>query len=101
MTRDVIINETPLDADQEAPKIEFPCLYPIKVIGVAVPDFKERAIEAVERHTGKIDEELIELNPSKQGSYVSVRFTIAATGHDQLQNIFAELKLIEHVKMVL
>jgi putative lipoic acid-binding regulatory protein len=32
---------------------------------------------------------------------VSVRVTIAATGPDQLENIFAELKTIEHVKMVL
>ncbi|MDF1766794.1 MAG: DUF493 domain-containing protein [Gammaproteobacteria bacterium] len=101
MTRDITFTETPLGTDQEAPKIEFPCLYPIKVIGVAAPGFEARAIEAVERHTGKIDEKLIELNPSKKGSYISVRVTIAATGHDQLENIFAELKLIEHVKMVL
>lgn len=101
MTRDITFTETPLGTDQEAPKIEFPCLYPIKVIGVAVPNFRALAIEAVERHTGKIDEALIELNPSKNGGYLSVRLTIAATGADQLEKIFAELKLIEHVKMVL
>ena len=27
---------------QERPKIEFPCLYPIKVIGHAVDNFKEK-----------------------------------------------------------
>jgi putative lipoic acid-binding regulatory protein len=101
MTRDITFTETPLDADQEAPKIEFPCLYPIKVIGVAAADFQERAVAAVERYAGKIDPKLVELNPSKKGSYVPVRVTIAATGHEQLENIFTELKRIEHVKMVL
>lgn len=101
MTRDITYSEIPIEGGEDAPKIEFPCLYPIKVIGVAAPGFEQQAIAAVERHTGKIDEKLIELNPSKKGSYVSVRVTIAATGQQQLENIFAELKLIEHVKMVL
>lgn len=101
MTQDITFTETPLGTDQEAPKIEFPCLYPIKVIGVSAPGFEALAINVLERHAGKISEELIEFNASKNGNYVSVRVTIAATGPDQLENIFAELKTIEHVKMVL
>ena len=99
MTKDITFTEMPLGTDQEAPKIEFPCLYPIKVIGVSAPGFEALAINVLERHAGKISEELIEFNASK--NYVSVRVTIAATGPDQLENIFAELKTIEHVKMVL
>jgi len=88
-------------AEQEAPKIEFPCLYPIKIIGVASIEFQEVVVTAVEKHTGKISEDLIELQPSKKKTYVSVRITIAATGVDQLQNIFDDLKAIESVKMVI
>ncbi|MEX0963696.1 MAG: DUF493 domain-containing protein [Pseudohongiellaceae bacterium] len=88
-------------AEQEAPKIEFPCLYPIKVIGVATFEFQEVVVTTVEKHTGKISSELIELQASKKNTYVSVRITIAATGVDQLQNIFDDLKAIESVKMVL
>ena len=101
MSKDITFTETPLGTDQEAPKIEFPCLYPIKVIGVAAPGFEAMAIRVLERHAGEIPEELIEFNASKEGRYVSVRVTIAATGTDQLESIFAELKTIEHVKMVL
>ena len=36
-------------SDQDAPKIEFPCLYPIKIIGKAVGDFQESVLEAIER----------------------------------------------------
>ncbi|HAO87916.1 MAG TPA: hypothetical protein DCR00_03255, partial [Gammaproteobacteria bacterium] len=39
--------------------------------------------------------------PSKQKNYVSITVTIAATGEEQLQNIFTDLKEIESVKLVL
>lgn len=87
--------------EQEAPKIEFPCLYPIKIIGVASAGFQDEVIEIVEKHAGKISSDLIELQPSKKNTYVSVRITIAATGVDQLQSLFDELKALESVQMVL
>ena len=89
------------NTEQEAPKIEFPCLYPIKIIGVASIEFQAEVITVVEKHAGKISSELIELQPSKKSTYVSVRITIAATGVDQLQSLFDELKALESVKMVL
>lgn len=96
-----MVDESGQPAEQEAPKIEFPCLYPIKIIGVASTGFREEVVMAVEQHTGKISNDLIELQPSKQNTYVSVRITIAATGVDQLQNIFDDLKAIDAVKMVI
>jgi len=85
----------------DLPKIEFPCLYPIKIIGVASTEFQAEVVTVVERHAGKISSDLIELQVSKKNTYVSVRITIAATGIDQLQNLFDELKTLESVKMVL
>jgi|TARA_B110000305_G_scaffold226772_1_gene274733 uncharacterized protein len=90
-----------LSTELEAPKIEFPCLYPIKIIGVASSQFQAEVVTVVEKHAGKISSELIELQVSKKNTYVSVRITIAATGVDQLQNLFDELKTLESVKMVL
>ncbi len=87
--------------ETEPPRIEFPCLYPIKIIGHAVVDFQEIVVSVVERHTGKITSELISVRRSSQQRYVAVTVTIAATGKEQLQNIFEDLKLVEHVKMVL
>lgn len=88
-------------AELQAPKIEFPCSYPIKIIGTASASFHEEVIAVVEKHTGKIAADLIELRPSKQQNYVSVRVTITATGEDQLRNIFTDLKTIQNVKLVL
>lgn len=87
--------------EPEAPRIEFPCLYPIKVIGRAEQGFRDQVIAAIERHTGKIDEELIEEQPSRKQNYLSVRVTIAATGEEQLRSLFEDLKAIDSVKMVL
>ena len=89
------------NAKIDPPKIEFPCLYPIKIIGVASTEFQAEVVTVVEKHAGKISPELIELQVSKKNTYVSVRLTIAATGADQLQNLFDELKTLESVKMVL
>lgn len=87
--------------DDSAPRIEFPCLYPIKIIGHAVPDFQSLVIAAVERHTGDIGSKLIKSQASKQNNYLSITVTIAATGEEQLKNIFADLKAIDSVKLVL
>lgn len=87
--------------DTDAPRIEFPCLYPIKIIGISEGRFETEVVEIVERHTGKIDAELIKIRPSRNNNYVSVTVTIAATGEEQLQNIFLDLKTVTNVKMVL
>ena len=87
--------------DQEPTKIKFPCLYPIKIIGKAADDFQVSVIATVERYTGTIMADLIKVQPRRQKNYVSVTITIAATGEDQLKNIFLDLKKIESVKMVL
>ena len=88
-------------ADIEAPKIEFPCRYPLKVVGNAGQDFQGFVIEVLERHAGEITEEHIEINPSRNGRFLSVRVTITATGEEQLQAIFQELKASGRVHMVL
>jgi putative lipoic acid-binding regulatory protein len=88
-------------SDEDAPKIEFPCLYPIKIIGFAESDFQTTVVEIVERHTGKITAELIKVRQSSQQQYLSVTITIAATGKDQLENIFSDLKRVDSVKLVL
>jgi uncharacterized protein len=83
------------------PKIEFPCAYPLKIIGHAADDFREFAISVLERHTDRIYEETIEERASSGGRYVSVRVTITATGEEQLKNIFTELKASGRVQAVI
>lgn len=89
------------DTPSEAPRIEFPCQYPIKVIGAAGDDFAGLVSEIVERHAPGFDRSSIDTRDSKNGRFVSVRLVITATGADQLAALHADLKASGRVQMVL
>lgn len=83
------------------PKIEFPCAYPLKVVGHATDDFRDFVVTVMRRHTDDFDEELVEVRPSSGGKFLSVRVTITAQGEAHLKTIFAELKASGRVQVVL
>lgn len=87
--------------EETAPKIEFPCDYPIKAIGSNNVDLKTVVLDIVRFHAPDIDSSTIVLNPSRNGTFVSVRFSIFASGAEQLKAIHEDLIASEHVKMVL
>ena len=87
--------------EQAPPKIEFPCAYPIKVVGNAAEDFHLFVAEVMERHTGESFHERVEIVPSRNGRFLSARVTITATGVEQLQAIFEDLKASGRVHIVL
>jgi putative lipoic acid-binding regulatory protein len=84
---------------QQPPKIEFPCPYPLKVVGDAAPDFADFVVEVISRH-GEISER-VEVIPSSNGRFQSVRITLIATGEPQLAALHAELKGSGRVHIVI
>lgn len=86
---------------QEPPRIEFPCSYPVKVMGLAGDEFRSATLAVFERHAGGFAESDITVRASSGGNYESVTVTITATGVEQLQAIFADLKAHPLVRMVL
>lgn len=87
---------------QEPPKIEFPCKdYPIKVIGDNGDDFATLVVQVMQRYVVDFDHNTVSLNPSRNGTFVSVRVSITATGHDQLKAIHEALLATGRVKMVI
>ncbi|WP_339674955.1 DUF493 domain-containing protein [uncultured Zhongshania sp.] len=89
------------EAETGKPILEFPCEYPIKVIGVAGQNLRQRVIEIMRANAGDIDESQISERESSEGRFLSVTVVITATGKPQLDTIFAELKATGLVKMVL
>jgi putative lipoic acid-binding regulatory protein len=81
--------------------IEFPCAYPIKVMGLHEDDFAACVLDIVRRHDPAISAEQLSYRPSRTGKYLSVNVTITATGVTQLQALFDELKASGRVAMVL
>lgn len=85
----------------ERPKIEFPCEYPIAVVGEAAPDFLSLVEEIVEEHAPGFPRERTTVRASGGGRYVSVRISITATGEPQLRSLFEALKGTGRVQAVL
>ena len=88
-------------SDIERPRIEFPCDYPVKIVGDAAADFRAVVEAVVERHAGGFPRELTTERFSSNGRFVSITVTIVATGPEQLQAMFEELKATGRVHMVL
>lgn len=87
--------------EQQPPKIEFPCAYPIKILGNAREDFIDRVFEIVQLHAPEIERNNIITRDSRKGTFMSVHIVIVATGVDQLQNIHQSLLTYDAVKMVI
>lgn len=81
--------------------IEFPCEFPIKMMGRDTPEFRALARELIENHVGEISDELIQINVSANGNFVSITVTITATSQQQLDDIYREVSAHEHVLMAL
>ena len=87
--------------EQEAPKIEFPCDYPIKVMGKAHPDFHAYVLEVMHRHAPDFDPQRVGVRDSSKGTFQAITITIMCTGQPQLEAIFADLKDHDLVHMVI
>jgi putative lipoic acid-binding regulatory protein len=80
---------------------EFPCDFPLKVMGRSSDDFRSIVIGIVQKHVGTVEPENIEERPSKDGTYLSLTCTFQAQSRDQLDNLYRELTSHERVLIVL
>jgi hypothetical protein len=81
--------------------LEFPCDFPIKIMGRESTDFRKLARALVEKHTGPIAEDAIKNALSRNGSFVSVTITVIAQSQQQLDDIYHEITSHEDVLMAL
>jgi uncharacterized protein len=88
-------------SEQDPPKIEFPCDYPIKVLGRSSDAFRGIILEVFERHAPGFDQESITVKDSAKGTFTSLTITITATGKDQLEALHEDLIATGHVQMVI
>ena len=87
--------------EQDPPKIEFPCEYPVKVLGRSGEDFEATIITVFESHAPGFSRETITTNVSSKGTFSSMTITITATGVDQLDALHKGLLATGIVKMVI
>ena len=85
----------------EEPRIEFPCQYPIKVLGRATAEFEGIVTGIFERHAPGFDRSLTRRRASRGGTFVALTITIEATGKAQLAALHQELMTTGRVSMVM
>ncbi len=81
--------------------IEYPLEFPIKVMGLARPEFRDAMLVVFRRHAPDLDETKIESRASREGKYLSLTISINAVSREQLDALYGELSDHPMVTMTL
>lgn len=81
--------------------LQFPCAFPLKIMGRAGADFVALMLTIVERHTGEVAPTALSVRASRGGNYVSLTVTVLAHSQAQLDDLYRELSGHDRVVMVL
>lgn len=81
--------------------LEFPCDFPIKMMGRESPEFRATARAIVEKHVGPVADEAVQASLSRNGRFVSITITITATSKQQLDDIYQDVTDHDDVLMAL
>jgi len=86
----------------DTPKLlTFPCAYPIKVMMRAEPAVRASVDEVLARHAEAAAIAAATERPSAQGNFLAVTYTIHARDEQHIAALFADLKNVAGVLLVL
>lgn len=71
--------------------LEFPCDFPVKVMGRDSQSFRTLTLAIVERHAGALRADCISERASRRGKFLALTYTIRAQSRAQLDRIYQEL----------
>ncbi|MEJ2060368.1 MAG: DUF493 domain-containing protein [Gammaproteobacteria bacterium] len=81
--------------------IEYPCDFPIKIAGAAIPEFEQRVLEIVQRHAPEVGAKDLGRRLSRTGRYLSLTVTVRAYSREQLDALYQDLTACELTQWVL
>lgn len=81
--------------------LQFPCDFPIKIMGGGGSDFRPLVVELVSRHAPDLDETRVSVRDSRAGRYQSVTVVVNARDRAQLDALYLELSGHPRITMVL
>jgi putative lipoic acid-binding regulatory protein len=93
---------TPAPDPAETPTLlEFPCEFPIKVVGRREDGFAQAVSEIVQRHAPEFAPSSLGMRASRNARFLSLTVTITARSKAQLDALYRELSGHPLVMMVL
>jgi uncharacterized protein len=81
--------------------IEFPCHFPIKVMGETSDEFANTILNVVKMHDASFDASRIEMTGSRTGKYLSLTCSVWVSSQTQLDAIYRSLTSHPLVKFVI
>lgn len=94
-------NSTMQPIPPEQSLIEYPCHFPIKVMGAHVEGFAEAIVYVARQFDPSFDPSTVEHRPSKGGNYLGLTISVRVTSRDQLDELYRTLTSHPMVKIVL
>ena len=85
----------------DTPLADYPCDFPIKILGHTRAGFAQAMLEIVRRHAPDFDGSSMEMKSSRRGKYLSLTCVIRANSREQLDRLYRELCDHPMVVMVL
>ena len=86
---------------EEQTLLEFPCEFPIKIMGLNDNDFIPYICDLVRPFYPELNDSHVHQRTSGGGKYISITLTIQATSKQQLDNIYCCVSADPRVKMAL
>ena len=90
-----------LNTEENTSLIEFPCDFPIKVMGVYHDEFSVIILDVVQQNAPHTCAHHITIRPSSKGNYLGATVIVNVDNQEQLDNIYRSLTFHPRVKMVL
>lgn len=81
--------------------LEFPCDFPVKIMGRDTTAFHRTVRALVEKHVGPLDDGDIQSASSRNGRFVSITVTVRARSQQQLDELYHEISGHDDVLMAL
>jgi putative lipoic acid-binding regulatory protein len=88
-------------APRQESLIEYPSLFPIKVMGLKVDGLVQAITMVAHQFDPTFEASIIELRESKGGKYLGITITVTATSREQLDELYRTLSTHPMVKIVL
>jgi putative lipoic acid-binding regulatory protein len=86
--------------ERESP-LQFPCRFPIKIMGKKQPGFRNHVIGLISTHVSGIAETDIVTRRSSNGNFMGLTVTVSAESREQLDKIYFSLTSSKRVLFVL
>jgi uncharacterized protein len=81
--------------------LEFPCEFPLRVIGDDADDFHDFVLDIVRSHVPELDDQSVSAQPSSNGRYLSIRMKFTADSRQQVDALYIELSGHSRVRFIL